>query len=136
MKNNEMKWLAIVIVIAALAVEIIPGLIFIVMMGSIGEETVIQTEDSPDGRYTAQLIQRDEGALGGSTFIEVKDNEKTYKFLFWEFESKEKCIYVGRWSEAFDMDMQWLDEDTLVTEGHRFEMEKELQKQFFFVCFF
>ena len=46
------------------------GFIFMVF-GSLGERSVMQTLSSPDGRYTAQVIDSDEGALGGATFVEI-----------------------------------------------------------------
>lgn len=60
------------LVLSALMVLPIGFLSFIVLIfGDIGQNTVVQTVDCPSGEYYAQVINSDQGALGGDTFVDV-----------------------------------------------------------------
>ena len=113
-----MKTVVIVIsvVVSLLMLLNLPMIMIFLLVGPIGEEVVLQETTSPDGRYTAQLIDRSEGAMGGSTKIEVTDNEA---FLF----DKTQTVYTGKWGEGFDMQIYWKDNDTLVADGIEYEMQ-------------
>ncbi len=104
------------VVVSLLMLMNLPMIMFFLLVGPIGEETVLQDITSPDGRYTAQLIDRSEGAMGGSTKIEVTDNDA---FLF----NKTQSVYIGKWGEGFDMEIYWKDNDTLVADGKEYDME-------------
>lgn len=41
------------------------------IFGSIGQNTVVQTAESPSGKYYAQVVDSDQGALGGDTLVVV-----------------------------------------------------------------
>lgn len=89
---------------------------------SMGQVTVVQELTSPEGRYTAQLIDVDAGATGGDTLVKVRDNEKTVNILIGSF-VKESTVYSGDWGEFFDMELRWQDEDTLLINGWAYEVD-------------
>ncbi|MBQ7885728.1 MAG: hypothetical protein IJ313_02420 [Clostridia bacterium] len=78
----------------------------------IGRTTIVQTLDSPDGRYQVQLIDIDEGALGGNTDVRVMDRNKS---LDMGLISVEKCILVYRtgWGAFEDIQLHWENDETL-----------------------
>lgn len=83
---------------------------------SIGRNTVVMELDSPDGRYTAIVTDSDQGALGGDTLVDVRDNDKTVDILIGKFFSHQR-VYHGDWGEWQDMTLSWQDGDTLVING-------------------
>ena len=44
---------------------------FVAVFKDFGKKTVVQTIPSPSGKYYAQVIDDDQGALGGNTIVEV-----------------------------------------------------------------
>lgn len=68
------------------------------IFGNIGQNTVVQTVESPSGKYYAQVIDSDQGALGGDTLVDVYEKSKINAILF----KIEKELYI-----------------TLVTRKHR-----------------
>ena len=83
-------------------------LFFVVMIGNIGQKTVVQVLPSPDGTYEARVIDVDQGALGGDTVVEVERKG---------FLTRPKRIYIGEWGEWETMEIYWKDETTLVING-------------------
>lgn len=74
-KPLELKVVALVL--SALMILPICFFSFIALIfGNIGQNTVVQTVESPSGKYYAQVIDSDQGALGGDTLVDVyKKNE-------------------------------------------------------------
>lgn len=81
----------------------------VVLIGSMGSATVVESAVSPDGVYRAELINVDQGALGGDTVIKVLREESSGRF--W---NDDEIIYMGQWGEFDYMDLSWEDCDTLV----------------------
>ena len=81
--------------------------------GNIGKNTVVQTIYSPNEAYYAQLIDSDQGALGGATIVDVHEKGGINTFIF-KTEKKAHRIYSGRWGEFEDMQIYWKDEECLV----------------------
>jgi len=67
------------------------------MLKNFGETTVVDTFESTDGTYYAELISDSEGALGGSTRVKVYKNNDI-DFLILEIRKPKKDIYVGNWA--------------------------------------
>ena len=106
------------------SVQLAGSIMLCAMMGQIGENTVIETVDSSDGKYTAQLIDRDEGALSGATIIEVTDNSKQINLIFFEIGRKPKQVYYGAWGESMHMNIHWKDNNTLVADGKEYKIQE------------
>ena len=81
--------------------------------------TVLQTAESPDGKYYAEVIVSDHGALGGDTFVDVYE------------ESGIDCIirrwtqraYSGNWSDHINMELYWKNEQCLMINSVEYEIE-------------
>lgn len=86
------------------------------LFGDFGYVEVVEEATSPEGTYTAQLINADQGALGGDTFVWIYDNSRTVDLLFARFAPEREVFYRGEWGEFADMDLVWTDDETLTIE--------------------
>ena len=73
----------IALVLSALMVLPIGFISFIFLIfGNIGQNTIVQTVESPSGKYYAQVIDSDQGALGGDTLVDVYEKSRINAILF------------------------------------------------------
>ena len=88
---------------------------FVAVLKDFSKKTVVQTIPSPSGKYYAQVIDHDQGALGGNTIVEVykKSNPK----------AKPQTIYDGEWGEYKTMEIYWEDDNCLVINGIQYKIE-------------
>lgn len=80
---------------------------FVLLMANMGQETVVQSVDSPNAVYRAELISSDQGALGGDTLIRV--------FVIGSRKSPQ-IVYRGEWGEFDNMTIYWQDDSRLTVE--------------------
>ena len=85
---------------------------FLFLFGNIGQNTVVQTVESPEGKYYAQVIDSDQGALGGDTIVYVYRNSKADTILF-QIQKKPQKVYTGDWGEFKTMHIQWKNDRCL-----------------------
>lgn len=90
--------------------------------GDIGQNTVVQTVESPSGQYYAQVIESDQGALGGDTLVDVYENSEI-NALFFKFEKMPQRVYFGDWGEFENMQIYWKDDGCLVINSVEYEVE-------------
>lgn len=92
------------------------------LFGNLGQDTVVKTVGSPSGAYYAQVIDSDQGALGGDTLVDVYENKSFDTVIFRVFK-KPQTVYFGDWGEAFDMQIHWKNDTCLVINGTEYEIE-------------
>ena len=90
-------------------------------IGPFGENTVVQAVPSPSGEYYVEVIDSDQGALGGNTIVEVYENKKLDLGLF-RIEKEPQRVYQGDWGEHLDMQIHWKDNNCLVINGVEYEI--------------
>lgn len=95
---------------------------FALIFGNIGQNTVVQTVASPSGKYYAQVIDSDQGALGGDTLVDVYEKSKINAILF-EIEKKPQRVYSGDWGEFENMQIHWKDDNCLVINTVEYKIE-------------
>ena len=95
---------------------------FALVFGNFGQDTVVETVDSPSGKYCAQVIDSDQGALGGNTLVEVQQNGGFDAILF-QIEKKPQLVYFGNWGEFETMQIYWKDDKCLVINAVTYEIE-------------
>lgn len=82
-----------------------------------GKNTVVTTAESPSGRYYAEVIDNDQGALGGNTYVNaVKRVIKAPIFSI----TKPKNVYEGTWADFKDMEISWKNDECLVINGREY----------------
>lgn len=92
------------------------------IFGDFGQNTVVRTVESPSGKYYAQVIDSDQGALGGDTFVDVYEKSKIDAILF-KIEKKPQRVYFGEWGEHKNMQIYWKDDDRLVINSVEYIIE-------------
>lgn len=113
----------VALVLSALMVLPIGFISFIALIfGSIGQNTVVQTVESPSGKYYAQVIDSDQGALGGDTLVDVYQDCGIHAILF-KIEKKPQRVYFGEWGEFENMQIHWKDDNCLVINSVEYEIE-------------
>ena len=95
---------------------------FALILGDFGHSTIVQTVESPSGKYYAQVINSDEGALGGDTFVDVYKNSGVNLILF-KIEKKPQRVYSGDWGEFYNMQIHWKDDSCLVINAGEYKIE-------------
>ena len=95
---------------------------FIVLtFGNIGQNTVIKSIDSPSGNLYAQVIDIDQGALGGDTLVNVYEKREIDTFIF-KLKDKPQRVYLGEWREYESMHISWKDDKCLVINSVEYEI--------------
>ena len=113
----------VALVLSALMILPICFFSFIALIfGNIGQNTVVQTVESPSGKYYAQVIDSDQGALGGDTFVDVYKKSGINSILF-KIENKPQRVYFGEWGEFENMQIHWKDDNYLVINSVEYEIE-------------
>ena len=109
-------------VLFALYVCLLPITVFGAM---IGYTEVVDTVYSPDGRYRAELLNIDEGALGGDTVVLVYTERGSLNFGFCRLQKDTIVAYRGPWGEFKDMDLAWESDTVLLIDGRAYDIEEE-----------
>lgn len=92
------------------------------VFGDFGENTVVQKIESPNGVYFAEVIDSDQGALGGDTLVDVYENKEINALVF-KISKKRQRIYRGEWGEFENMTVYWKNENCLVIDSVEYIIE-------------
>ena len=90
------------------------GLIAIVF-ADFGRETVVQSVESPDGKYYLEVIYADEGALGSSTIVNVYKSKSIFGLFFKTY----KEVYFG---DCDDLSIYWKDNHHIVVNSREYSI--------------
>lgn len=99
------------------------GFIFIIF-GNIGQNTVVQAAVSPDGKHIAEVINSDQGALGGDTLVKIRE-ANPFDAWFFIIEEKPQRIYMGQWGEAENMKIEWKNNNCLLINSQEYAIEQK-----------
>lgn len=97
-----------------LLVLTMPVILLSCSLGDLTENTVVQTLESPDGTYIAQVISSDQGAMGGNTLVEVYPKGKP---------RQKQRVYMGDWGEHTTMEIYWKTNTCLVINSVEYPIE-------------
>jgi len=121
-KTMKLVRVPYVIVNTALFLLLLPIWFFAAVFGGMGKDTIVRRAYSPSGMYSAAIVNSDQGALGGNTFVRVRDHASEINVVIGWFQ-KETEVYMGYWGEFETMRIEWADEDTLLINDKPYEME-------------
>ena len=96
--------------------------LLVLIFGNIGKNTVVQTVASPSGKYYAQVIDSDQGALGGDTLVKVCEISKI-NFIIFNIEKEPQLVYIGQWGEFRNMRICWKDDRCLIINSREYEVK-------------
>ncbi len=92
------------------------------IFGNIGQNTIVKNIESPNGSFHAQVIDSDQGALGGDTLVNVYEKREMDTFIF-KLKDKPQRVYLGEWREYESMYISWKDDKCLVINSVEYEIE-------------
>ena len=98
---------------------VLPILLFI-MLSDFGARTVIAREVSPDMRYCAEVIDDDQGALGGATLLLVYRLDGSFSIGSFDFRKSQIELRSGPWGEFESL--SWQDSEHLSMNGTIYEI--------------
>ena len=90
-------------------------------MGDFCQITVVNTVPGPDGKCWVEVVDNDQGALGGATVVRLCEDRGLNCFVF-ETEKMPEILYVGEWMEYVDLDVYWKDNDTVVVGTNEYNV--------------
>ncbi|MBQ8228269.1 MAG: hypothetical protein IJZ88_04575 [Clostridia bacterium] len=93
------------------------------IFGSIGITEVTDTCLSPTGKYRAEVVQVNQGALGGDTVVYAYDCEKELDLKFVKVFKKPELVYLGEYLDCEDMVLEWVSYDTLSINGKEYNIK-------------
>lgn len=114
-KHGTLRILKIILCVIS-AILILPiGLMGFILLifGNIGHNAVVQTVESPNGAYYAEVIDSDQGALGGDTLVNIYENTEINLLIF-KISRNSQRVYQGEWGEFKDMEVYWMNDRCLV----------------------
>lgn len=88
----------------------------------IGQNTVVKTVESPSGRYYAEVIDSDQGALGGDTIVNVHE-KCVINFILLQIEKKPQEVYFGEWGAFKNMKIYWKNDHCIVINSGEYKVE-------------
>lgn len=91
---------------------------------AMGSHKVVKTLASPDRCRTAIVTSHDQGALGGDTVVEVRDNRRSIPILVGTFTDSVR-LWQGGWGDHESMTLLWEDEKTLQINGISYHVTGE-----------
>ncbi len=93
-----------------------------VAFGDMDSVKVIRSVDSPSRKYCAEIIDADQGALGGNTLVRTYTRKK-YEGLIFEIDRHPKRVYIGPWGEFNNMELSWKDDNTLLINSVEYKVK-------------
>lgn len=119
-------WLLVACLMACVAVV---G-IFESFFGEFGKSSVVKEVLSPDQNYVAEVVDDDQGALGGNTYVTVRwsgqqKQKKEIPVLVGKLVpgtlgANGKTVYEGSWGEFETMDIKWKNNHILLIDGKEY----------------
>lgn len=107
---------------ASLLLPMIFVCFLMLVAGRTQANTVVKTVDSPNGAYYAQVIDNDQGAMGGNTIVNVYPNKGIDTPAF-KIQKKHHKVYVGEHDDYKTMDIHWKDNSCLVINSTEYSVK-------------
>ena len=105
---------------AVLAVLLVLPTLLILFAAAFVEVSVVRTVDSPSGKRYAEVVDVDQGALGGSTLVNVV--RRIASPPLFTLSAKPETVYEGPWGLFEEMEIYWKDDACLVIDGRTYQI--------------
>lgn len=97
-------------------------ILFETVFGEFGQTSVVRQVPSPSQSQTAEIVDVDLGATGGSTLVRLAGlGGKGIPVLIGELVRERVVVYEGEWGEFETMEVYWKDDQTLVIDGTEYK---------------
>lgn len=98
----------------------LPFAVFFETIGGFGLQTVLVSEASPHGTFIAEVIDDNQGALGGNTILNVWRCGGSFSVGSFRFLKDYRNLHTGVWGEY--RSFSWEDDTHLVLNGKRYRV--------------
>ena len=119
--KSKVRKILVSVLSAPMTAFIIFFAFMILTFGNLGQNTVVKSIDSPSGNFYAQVIDSDQGALGGDTVVNVYEKRGIDAFIF-KLEDKPQRVYLGEWGEYKSMRISWKNDKCLIINSVEYEI--------------
>ncbi len=89
------------------------------LLAGFGVNTIVEEIPSPKGLYVAEVVDADQGALGGNTVVYIAE-KRGIDLGICEFTDIPERVYIGEWGEYNDMDIYWENEGYLIINSNEY----------------
>lgn len=120
--NSSKAKVASVLTSMILSVPILIVSLAVVSFANFGVNTVVDRIHSPDKTYYIEIIDSDQGALGGDTIVYAHKNSKLNLF-FLTISKTPQRVYIGKWKEYEKMQIKWKSENCLMIYSDEYYIE-------------
>lgn len=113
------------VILAVSLVAVIPFVIInllIFVFAGFGQSTVVEMIPSPDDERWVEVVDNDQGALGGATVVRVCEDKGIDAVVF-KVQKNPKRIYVGEWREYLELDIRWKDDDCVIINSKEYVVD-------------
>ena len=101
----------------------------VLLFGKLSANTVVRTVESPSGQYYVEVIDSDQGALGGDTRVELY--ERVLDLGVFKIQKKPRRLYTGHYGEYSDMEIYWKDDSFVVINSVGYDVDFTYQGKAF-----
>lgn len=96
--------------------------LLLIFSSKFSAKTVVNFIVSPERTYYAEVVDVDQGALGGETVVYVHRSRSTNLFLF-NLTKRPQRIYVGDWGEYKTMQTEWKNDNCLLIDSNEYTVD-------------
>lgn len=122
LSDTKAKLVVNIIAVLVLVLPLVFSSIFVVLFSGMGYVKVVRSVPSPNGEYVAEILDANQGALGGDTIIQIQEN-KGINCLIFKIEKKPNRIYLGEWGEFDDIDVRWENNEVVLIDSVKYPIE-------------
>lgn len=122
-KNVRPLWVKLIASLPSVVILLPTLLAMLLLPFTWGYRGTVQTLTSPDRNYRAEVIDVNEGALGGATIVEVYDLRKQFDGIVFLLQKEPQIVYHGDWGKFKTMKLEWESEQVLLINGRSYEVE-------------
>ena len=107
------------ILIVSMLIILFIMLFIATVFANFGIHEVVHSEMSPNYVYLAEIINSDQGALGGNTLVTITRQNRNLNLLIGKFEKVSRTIYITGWGAFGTMTLDWETDEILYINGER-----------------
>ena len=104
------------IVTIILLVAVLGSAFLNIVFRNFGLTEIVRSVPSPDGIYTANVINIDQGALGGDSVVRVQ-RVRLFGIPLDDVVCLDRRVWLGDWGTTHLIGLYWMDDNTLMIEG-------------------
>lgn len=94
----------------------------LVFSSKFSAKTVVNVVPSPNKTYYAEVVDVDQGALGGETVVYVYKSKNTDLFFLCITKTPQR-VYMGDWGEYKTMQTEWKNDNCLLIDSNEYTVD-------------